>query len=166
MIAQAETGTLAWGAKPYQPPYCLASTCFIGPVLQAATSPRLKAVPEQQMLNVSNQVDGDQVSTTFFSSTVAWTNALRAAYCANQGLKGIRNWLPAQSTPYHIFLTNALPWSSVTAAGETLPMFLADAIADPDAVTDHVDEGTLVADYPGVNPIACLGAASASAKGE
>ena len=40
--------------------------------------------------------------------------------------------------------------------GETLPMFLAGAVADPDAVTDHVDEGTLVTDYPGVTPIACL----------
>jgi len=25
-----------------------------------------------------------------------------------------------------------------------------------DAVTDHVDQGTLVTDYPGVTPIACL----------
>jgi hypothetical protein len=32
---------------------------------------------------------------------------------------------------------------------------LADAMADPDAVLDRVDEGTLVADYPGVAPSAC-----------
>jgi hypothetical protein len=113
-------------------------------------------VPEQQILNVSNQVDDGQVSTTFFPSTVAWINALRAAYRANQGLNGISNWLPAQSTPYPGILTVASRWSSVTAAGETLPIFLAGAIADPDAVTDHVDEGTLVTDYPGVTPIACL----------
>ena len=160
IVAQAETGNLAWGARPYQPPYCLDSTCFIGPVLQAATSPRLKAVPEQQILNVSNQVDDTQVSTTFFPSTVAWINALRAAYCANQGLNGIRNWFPAQSTPFHTILTDASRWSSVTAEGETLPIFLAGAIADPDAVTDHVEEGTLVTDYPGVTPIACLGTSS------
>ena len=118
-------------------------------------------MPEQQILNVSNQVDDIQVSTTIFPSTAAWINALRAAYCANQGLNGIRNWFPAQSTPYHTILTAASRWSSVTAAGETLAMFLAGAIADPDAVTDHVDEGTLVTDYPGVNPIACLGKISA-----
>src|SRR4030095_3540453 len=76
-IIQAETGNLAWGGRPYQPSYCLASSCFIGPVLQGATSPRLKAVPEQQILNVSNQVDDVQTSTQFFPSMTAWTNALR-----------------------------------------------------------------------------------------
>jgi hypothetical protein len=123
-------------------------------------------LPEQQILNVSNQVDDEQVSTTVFPSTVEWINALRAAYCANQGLTGIRNWLPAQSTSYHTILEDQSRWSSVTAAAETLPMFLAGAIADPDAVTDHVEERTLVTDYPGVNPIACLAAASASSKGK
>jgi cysteine-rich repeat protein len=164
IVAQAETGNLAWGARPYQPPYCLDSTCFIGPVLQAATSSRLKAVAEQQIVNVSNQADGVLSSDEFFPSMAAWINAVRAAYCATQGLNGIRNWFPAQSTPYHTILTVASRWSSVTAASETLPTFLAGAIADPDAVTDHVDEGTLVTDYPGVNPIACLERASASAK--
>lgn len=33
---------------------------------------------------------------------------------------------------------------------------VADAVVNPDGVTDRVDEGTLVTDYPGVNPIACL----------
>ena len=96
------------------------------------------------------------------STTVDWINAARVAFCANQGRTGIRNWLPAVSAPYHTILTNASLWPSVTAAGETLPAFLAGAIAAPDDVTDHVDEGTLVTDYPGVNPIACLGAASAA----
>ena len=156
-IIQAETGNLAWGVKPYQPPYCLASTCFATPILQAAASPRLKAVPEQQILNVvSNQADDLQATANLFPSIAAWINAVRAAYCANQGLNGIRNWLPAQSTPSHTILTVESRWSSLTAAGETLPMFLAGAIADPDAVTDHVEEGTLVTDYPGVDPIACL----------
>jgi hypothetical protein len=154
----------AWRAVPYFAPYCLDPACAVGPILQAATSPRLKAAPEQQILNVSNQADAVQASTSFFPSMAAWINAVRGAYCANQGLNGIRNWLPGQSTPFHTLLTVGSRWSSVTAAGETLPMFLAGAITDPDAVTDHVDEGTLVADYPGVNPIACLEPASASAK--
>jgi cysteine-rich repeat protein len=155
-IIQGETGNLAWGGRPYQPPYCLASTCFVTPTLQAATSPRLKAVPEEQILNVANQADDTETTSNIFPSIAAWINAVRAAYCANQGLNGVRNWLPAQSTPFHTILTAEPRWSSVTAAGETLPMFLAGAIASPDAVTDHVDEGTLVTDYPGVNPIGCL----------
>lgn len=157
IIVQGETGPLAWGVKPFQPPYCQATTCAIGPVLQAATSPRLKAVPEQQILNVSNQIDTTQVGTTFFPSNKDWINALRAAYCANKGLVGIRNWFPARTAPYHTILTAASRWSSVTAGGVTLPTFLAAAIASPDAVTDHVDEGTLVVDYPGVNPLGCPG---------
>jgi hypothetical protein len=76
-------------------------------------------LPEQQILNVSNQVDDEQVSTTVFPSTVEWINAPRAAYCANQGLTGIRNWLPAQSTSYHTILEDQSRWSSVTAAAET-----------------------------------------------
>lgn len=62
----------------------------------------------------------------------------------------------AESTPLHVFIdkTGFLP--TVTAGGETLATFLAKAMAHPDAVTDHVDEGTLVADYPGVEPFACL----------
>ena len=58
-VATRIVGTAArieTGSRAYQPPYCLDPTCFIGPVLQAATSPRLKAVPEQQIINVSNQV--------------------------------------------------------------------------------------------------------------
>jgi len=151
-----------WGVRPFFAPYCQDTTCGIGPHLEAVTSARLKAVPEQQIINISNQVDLDQATTTFFPTTVDWINAARVAYCANQGRTGIRNWLPAVSAPYHTILTNASLWPSVTAGGETLPAFLAGAIAAPDDVTDHVDEGTLVTDYPGVNPIACLGAASAA----
>jgi hypothetical protein len=51
-------------------------------------------------------------------------------------------------------------WSSVPAGGETLPHVLAAAIADPDGVADHVDEGTLAADYPGTNSLGCPGSPS------
>jgi len=155
LVVGPDTPPLGWGTRRLQPAYCLAGNCGVGPVLQAATAPRLKAVPEQQIINISNQVDLTQVSTTFFSTTKDWINALRTAYCLNQEINGIRNWLPAQTTPYHTILTAASRWSSVTAAGVTLPDFLADAIADPDGVVDHVDEGTLVADYPGVNAFTC-----------
>jgi hypothetical protein len=41
--------------------------CAVGPNLQTVNAVRLKAVPEQQILNISNQVDDAQVSTTFFT---------------------------------------------------------------------------------------------------
>src|SRR5262249_35649540 len=85
LIVEGETGNLAWGAKPYQPPYCLDSSCAITPILNAATSARLKAVPEQQILNVAaNQADDIVASENIFPSLAAWINALRAAYCTNQ----------------------------------------------------------------------------------
>jgi hypothetical protein len=155
LVVGPDTPPLGWGVRRLQPPYCLAGNCGVGPILQAATAPRLKAVPEQQIINVSNQVDDGQVGTTFFTTTTDWINALRAGYCANQGKTGIFNWLPAQSVPFHTLLTAPARWSSVTADGVTLPNYLAAAMADPDGVVDAVDEGTLVADYPGVAPFAC-----------
>src|SRR5579871_628772 len=150
-----------WNTIAYQPPYCIASDCgVILPRLEAATSVRLKAVPEQQILNVSNQADTTQETTTFFSSLPAWIDALRAAYCDVEGMKGLHFWLPAQSTPFHTILTVASRFDTVTAGGVTVADWLGAAMTSPDAVVDRVDEGTLVADYPGVNPIACLASPS------
>jgi hypothetical protein len=150
-------GIFAWLVKPQLPTYCLDGECAVGPVLQVATSPRLKAVPEQQILNVSNQVDNTQVGTTFFANVVSWINGVRTSYCANQGLNGIRYWLAARTASYHTILRTTTLFTTQTAGGITVRDWLDDAFADPDAVTDRVDEGTLVADYPGVNPIACIG---------
>jgi len=153
-------GPFAWLVKPYLPTYCLDGGCAVGPVLQIATAPRLKAVPEQQILNVSNQVDSTQVSTTFFANVVDWINAVRTSFCANRGLNGIHYWLAARTAPYHTILRTTSLFTTQTAGGITVRDWLVDAFADPDAVTDRVDEGTLVADYPGVNPIPCLGSPS------
>ena len=150
-------GPFAWLVKPYLPTYCLDGGCAVGPVLQVATAPRLKAVPEQQILNVSNQVDSTQVATTFFASVVDWINAVRASYCANRGLNGIHYWLAARTAPYHTILRTTPLFTTQTAGGITVRDWLVGAFADPEAVTDRVDEGTLVTDYPGVNPILCLG---------
>ena len=53
----------------YLPPYCFATNCGVGPVLLDATAPRLKAVPEQQFLVLSNQVDSTQVEHDVSSPT-------------------------------------------------------------------------------------------------
>jgi len=158
-----ETNPGGWGTRAYQPPYCLSGDCAGGPTIEAATSVRLKAVPEQEILNLSNQVDQVQVSTTFFSDIPTWTNALRAAYCELQGKKGLRFFLPASNTPIHTMLrTNSL-YTGLVAGGLSVRDFLADAVADPDGVIDRVDEGTLVTDRPGVLPFACLGGSPSGA---
>lgn len=154
LIAQSPTSP-GWNTRPLQPPYCLAGGCAVGPVLQAATAPRLKAVPEQQILNISNQVDATQVATTFFPSTAAWTNALRASYCTLQGTNGVRYFLPAAATPIHTMLRTDSRYTGLLADGVSPAQFLADAFANPDGVVDRVDEGTLTTDVPGVLPFAC-----------
>jgi hypothetical protein len=155
------TNPFGWNTVQFQPPYCIAGDCgVILPRLEQATSVRLKAVPEQQILNVTNQVDTVQESTTFFSTLPDWINALRTAYCAVQGEKGLRFWMPAESTSFHTILTVGPRFDTVTAGGVTVADWLAGAVASPDGVVDEVDEGTLVTDYPGVNPIACLASPS------
>lgn len=155
IVEGAPPSIFAWLVKPLLPTYCLSGGCAVGPVLQVATSPRLKAVPEQQILNVSNQVDTTQVSTTFFADVPSWINEVRASYCANQGLNGIHSWLAARTASYHTILRTTPLFTTQTAAGITVRDWLVDAFDDPDGITDRVDEGTLVADYPGVDPFAC-----------
>ena len=78
-----------WGILPYFAPYCLGPTCaetYIN--LDQAQSARLKAVPDQQILVVTNQVDTTQVATTNFPSVPAFVNELRASYCDIKGAPG------------------------------------------------------------------------------
>jgi hypothetical protein len=143
----------SWGGQAYHPPYCLSSPCAVVPYRQLLAAPRLKAAPYQQILNVSNQVDNTQRSTTFFSSSAAWTNAAREAYCATQGLNGIRYFLPAQATSIHGMVQGSR-FTTMTSDGVTLRDWLAAAMADPDAVVDRVEEGTLTSN-PSIAPFAC-----------
>jgi hypothetical protein len=143
-----------WGGRPYQQPYCLDTICAVVPYRQTRTAPRLKAAPYQQILNVSNQVDNTQRSTTFFSSSAAWTNAARHAYCTTKGLQGIRYFLPAGATSLHGMLQSDSRFTSISSDGITLRDWLAAAMSDPDNVVDLVEEGTL-ASNPSINPFSC-----------
>jgi hypothetical protein len=143
-----------WGGLAYQPPYCLSAPCAVVPHRQVLTAPRLKAAPYQQILNVSNQVDNTQRATTYFPLSTVWTNAARAAYCATQGLNGIRYFLPAQPTSIHGMLQSDSRFTTMTSDGVTLRDWLAAAMADPDAVVDRVEEGTLTSN-PAIAPFAC-----------
>lgn len=153
-VMRLESGPLAWRARPMLPPYCHVARCAVGPEIQEAHSARLEATPVQRILNVSNQVDDVQVSTTFFASRRAWIDELRRAYCATQGLTGLRYFMPAIATSMHGMVASSGRYPTIASAGTTLGDWLATAFAAPEALTDRVEEGALVATF-GVQPFAC-----------
>jgi hypothetical protein len=144
-----------WNVRPYLPPYCLDATCaepFI--TLAAAQAARLKAVPDQQILVVTNQVDSTQVSTTNFPSVPAFINELRASYCAIQGTPGVHAFLFASSSSIHGMI-NGPEWNNNAIGGTLLRNWVGDAMSDPDGVIDEVATGTLEVDRPGTMPFPC-----------
>jgi len=151
----SDVAPLGWGSLDYLPPYCFATNCGVGPVALAATAPRLKAVPEQQFLILSNQVDDTQVGTTFFSSRAAWVNELRTSYCETRALPGVQYFLPAISESVHVISPRPELYTDHPLDGVVLRDWLASGFSAPDAITDHIEEGTLVTDIPGVEPFAC-----------
>src|SRR5262249_47916582 len=102
LILISDAPPLGWGSLHYLPPYCFATNCGVGPVLLHATAPRLKAVPQQQFMILSNQVDGTQQQTTFFSTLPDWINAMRASYCDTHDLNGVQYFLPAIPEDTHV----------------------------------------------------------------
>jgi len=144
-----------WNILPMLPPYCTAGNCGSGPVIENATVPRLEGTPWQQMLNISNQVDTTQYSTTSFPNVASWTNALRTDYCDERGQTGLHFFLPASSTASHTMLRTDALFTGLAAQGVTPRDYTFAAMTNPGAVVDRVDEGTLVTDWPGVHPIPC-----------
>jgi hypothetical protein len=144
-----------WNMWQVLPPYCTANDCASGPVIEAATSPRLEATPWQRILNLSNQVDSTQSSTTLFPNLVAWINALRTDYCDERGQQGIHFFLPANSSSIHTMLRTDTQFTTLAAQGVAVRDYVSGVMADPATARDRVDEGTLVTTRPGVNPFAC-----------
>ena len=124
-------------------------------MLLEATAPRLKAVPEQQFLILSNQVDDVQVGTTFFSSIDLWVNTMRASYCETRDLNGVQYYLPAISESVHVISPRPDLYTSRPVDGVIMRDWLAGAFTNPDDVADRVEEGTLVQDIEGVMPFPC-----------
>ena len=144
-----------WNVQPFLPPYCKTADCTeIFGNLEVATSPRLLGTPYQQLLHITNQIDTTQVSTTLFPSIPAFVNTLRSTYCDLRGMPGLHSYLRASSTPTHGELNNG-NWDTAVIDGTILRDWLGDAMANPSAVTDRTQEGTLVVDYPGVSPFPC-----------
>ncbi|MGH7786946.1 MAG: pectin acetylesterase-family hydrolase [Candidatus Binatia bacterium] len=151
----SDVAPLGWSAQDYLPPYCFATNCGVGPVLLEATAPRLLAVPEQQMLILSNQVDDVQVGTTYFASIVPWVNEMRSSYCETRDLPGVQYYLPAITESVHVVSPRQDLYTDRPVDGVIMRDWLASAFDAPATVTDHVEEGTLVDDYPGVLPFDC-----------
>ncbi|MEO8602292.1 MAG: pectin acetylesterase-family hydrolase [bacterium] len=154
-LVVSDTPPFGWGARNFLPPYCFATNCGVGPILLEKTSPRLKAVPEQQMLILSNQVDQTQVDTTYFANIPDWVNALRASYCATHALPGIQYFLPAITESTHVISTRNEIYTGHPVDGVIMRDWLASGFTSPDTITDQIEEGTLVTDIPGVEPFAC-----------
>ena len=147
--------TPGWNVKPFMPPYCQTAACaenFI--TLDVAQSPRLEAVPEQQILQISNQVDAVQRNTTNFLSNGEFVNALRSRYCTVEGLPGLHAFLRASSTPVHGEV-NASTFYTVVIGGTTMAEWLGGAATDPEGVIDKIATGTIVPDISGALPFPC-----------
>lgn len=145
---------LLWGANATLPPYCFSGDCAVGPDLYMATAPRLKAVPNQQLLILSNQNDGTQISTTFFPSTQAWINSMRTSACETRDLNGIHYYLTSSTNSVHVVSLGSLWGQSVD--GEVMADWFWNGVnVAPNSVVDRMEEGNFVQQFPGVNAFPC-----------
>jgi Pectinacetylesterase len=150
-----------WGALPNLPPYCFSGDCAVGPFLYQKTAPRLRTVPEQQMLILSNQQDGTQQRDAFFQDEALWMNTLRRDYCGTKELNGIQYYYSTEFKPanpgasgYHV-ISLRQEFYEREVAGITLRDWLAGAVSNPDEVVDRAEEGTFVENIPGTEPFPC-----------
>jgi len=154
-----------WGAKANQPPYCFGADCAVGPDLLAATSPRLKAVPGQQYMIISNQNDEDgQMRSTFFDQAatisfeqgrVNWINEARESYCETKDLNGIHYFFRADVDSLHSTTMDDYWMTQEPVDGQLMNSWMADAFTNPNQVVDRTQEGELTTAYPGVDEFPC-----------
>jgi hypothetical protein len=145
----------AWGALPNLPPYCFAGECSVGSVIYAAIAPRLRQVPEQQMLVLSNQKDDTQSRDAFFEEEAHFINTMRREYCTSKDLNGIQFYLTGVSDrSVHVVTLRPELWSG-TVAGEVMRDWFRRAVDEPDTLEDRAEEGDFVARIPGVEPFPC-----------
>lgn len=145
-----------WNALPYAAPYCFAPECAeLFTHFQLATAPRLKGQPEQQILNVSNQVDNVQRNVGEFTDNPHFINTMRSEYCSVAGTPGLHAFL-YDSTPWIHGMINANPeYNNSVIDGVILRDWLGGAMASPNTVSDLIGIGTLETDFPGVLGFPC-----------
>jgi hypothetical protein len=144
-----------WGVVEYLPPYCFSGNCAVGPEIYRAFAPRLRQVPQQQLLVLSNQKDNTQQGDAFFSDEAQWINAMRSAYCDTKDLNGIHWYLTSESleSVHVVSIRDEFYYGAV--AGERMVDWFARAVNDPDSMGDFAEEGNFVTDIPGSMPFPC-----------
>jgi hypothetical protein len=145
----------AWGTRNNLPAYCFAGDCAVGTVIFNAIAPRLRQVPEQQFLILSNQRDQTQQRDAFFDDEAFFINTMRESYCATKDLNGIQWYLTGVSErSVHVVSIRPELWAG-EVAGETMRDWFWRAVTEPDTLTDRADEGNFVEVIPGVEPFPC-----------
>ncbi|MBM75599.1 MAG: hypothetical protein CMK59_09375 [Proteobacteria bacterium] len=145
----------AWGALPNLPPYCFSGSCAVGPTLLEAISPRLKQVPEQQFLIVTNPKDSIQQGDAYFGDEAFWINSIRQSYCDTRDLKGVNYYMTSVSDQsLHCVTIRPQLWSGAVD-GETMKDWFWRAVDDPDSIESRVEEANFVNDIEGVEPYPC-----------
>ena len=145
----------AWGALPNLPPYCFVGDCAVGPVLYRAISPRLKQVPRQQFLILSNPKDSTQQNDAFFMDEAFWVNTLRRSYCETKDLNGIHYYFTSVSDEsLHVVSLREPLWTGVVD-GESMRDWFWRAVTEPDTLVSRVEEADFVQAIPGVEPYPC-----------
>jgi hypothetical protein len=119
------------------------------------TAPRLKTVPEQQLLILSNQRDVTQQGDALFMTEDHWINTLRRDYCDTKDLNGIHYYYSSESEESVHVISLRPEFYEGEVAGIALRDWLEAAITDPDGVIDRAEEGTFVEDIPGAAVFPC-----------
>lgn len=143
-----------WGTLPFLPPYCFAGECAVGPVMLEAISPRLKTVPQQQILLLSNQRDQIQQADAYFQDEVNFINTMRADYCSTKELPGVHWYLTSDTESVHVVTIYDEFWGG-TVDGVKMSDWFRAAIDAPDSLESHAEEGDFVDAVPGVEPFPC-----------
>ena len=145
----------AWGTQKLLPPYCFAADCAIGPRLYEALSKRIKRVPEQQLLLLTNPRDQIQQQDAYFMDEAQWINAVRSAYCETRDLPGISYYITSVADEsVHVVSIRDELWLG-TVAGKVMRDWILGAVTSPDEVESWAEEGAFVGQVPGVEPYPC-----------
>lgn len=145
----------AWGTLENLPSYCSEGACAVGTVLFTALSPRLKQVPEQQMLILSNPKDNTQQNDAFFTDEAFWLNTFRQSYCDTKDLPGINYYFTSNSKEsIHVITLREEYWLG-EVDGETMADWFWRAMTEPDTLQSRVEEANFVEDIPGTDPYPC-----------
>ncbi len=145
-----------WNMAANLPPYCFSGECAVAPTMYEATAPRLRAVPEQQLLIVSNPLDEVQEQTQFFGDDRAgFLNEQRASTCETKDLNGIQYYLTSVADR-SVHVVSVVPelWTG-EVDGESMRDWFERAIEEPDTLEDRIEEGDFVELIEGVEPYPC-----------